>query len=412
MVEGDACAVARRAAERLGGDGGRPRPLRHGHGALERRRPSTSRDRAHGDLRRGRARCPTCGPARRIEEDLARRDFTVNAIALRLADGALTEWPGAREDLARGRAAGAARALVRGRPDAAAAPGPLRRAARVRARSGTRTRSPPAADGATTVIGRPAGLRAAAAAARAPARGAAGARAPRPRPRGAAARRFARRRRRWSTARARRCARRTPAPTSPRSPPRLRRARGPLPRGARPARVRRRPTRPWSSSGRAARRRLGPALDATARRRRRCGALLRREPPEAVAVAGALGPGPPEAARRWLADVRHRRLGDHRRRLRRRRPAGPRGRRRARGGAARRCSTGEAPGAAAQLAAGLAAVRALVGSVRRWTARRSSRRSAGRASTSPPSSPAPACCSPRATAASRPRPSTRSTSAG
>jgi tRNA nucleotidyltransferase (CCA-adding enzyme) len=35
-----------------------------------------------------------------LRADLARRDFTVNAIALRLADGELTEWPGALEDLA------------------------------------------------------------------------------------------------------------------------------------------------------------------------------------------------------------------------------------------------------------------------------------------------------------------------
>ena len=34
-----------------------------------------------------------------IEEDLARRDFSVNAIAVSVADGALTAWPGAREDL-------------------------------------------------------------------------------------------------------------------------------------------------------------------------------------------------------------------------------------------------------------------------------------------------------------------------
>ncbi len=34
-----------------------------------------------------------------LEEDLARRDFTVNAIAVSLADGSLTAWPGAREDL-------------------------------------------------------------------------------------------------------------------------------------------------------------------------------------------------------------------------------------------------------------------------------------------------------------------------
>jgi tRNA nucleotidyltransferase (CCA-adding enzyme) len=34
-----------------------------------------------------------------LGEDLARRDFTVNAIALHLADGELTAWPGARDDL-------------------------------------------------------------------------------------------------------------------------------------------------------------------------------------------------------------------------------------------------------------------------------------------------------------------------
>jgi tRNA nucleotidyltransferase (CCA-adding enzyme) len=37
-----------------------------------------------------------------VHEDLARRDFTVNAMALRLADGALVTWPGAVEDLDRG----------------------------------------------------------------------------------------------------------------------------------------------------------------------------------------------------------------------------------------------------------------------------------------------------------------------
>ena len=35
-----------------------------------------------------------------LEEDLARRDFSVNAIAVRLEGGVVTEWPGAREDLA------------------------------------------------------------------------------------------------------------------------------------------------------------------------------------------------------------------------------------------------------------------------------------------------------------------------
>jgi tRNA nucleotidyltransferase (CCA-adding enzyme) len=38
-----------------------------------------------------------------IEQDLARRDFTVNAIALDLATGALREFPGAQEDLRAGR---------------------------------------------------------------------------------------------------------------------------------------------------------------------------------------------------------------------------------------------------------------------------------------------------------------------
>jgi tRNA nucleotidyltransferase (CCA-adding enzyme) len=37
-----------------------------------------------------------------VAEDLARRDLTVNAIALRLADGLLTAWPGALDDLAAG----------------------------------------------------------------------------------------------------------------------------------------------------------------------------------------------------------------------------------------------------------------------------------------------------------------------
>jgi tRNA nucleotidyltransferase (CCA-adding enzyme) len=37
-----------------------------------------------------------------VEEDLARRDFSVNAIAVRIADGALLAWPGALEDLEAG----------------------------------------------------------------------------------------------------------------------------------------------------------------------------------------------------------------------------------------------------------------------------------------------------------------------
>jgi tRNA nucleotidyltransferase (CCA-adding enzyme) len=45
---------------------------------------------------------PDVTPAGRIEDDLPRRDVTVNAIALRLPDGALAEVPGARDDLAAG----------------------------------------------------------------------------------------------------------------------------------------------------------------------------------------------------------------------------------------------------------------------------------------------------------------------
>ncbi len=41
-------------------------------------------------------------PGASIEDDLRRRDFSVNAIALRVADGALVEHPGAREDLEAG----------------------------------------------------------------------------------------------------------------------------------------------------------------------------------------------------------------------------------------------------------------------------------------------------------------------
>lgn len=45
---------------------------------------------------------PRVHPGATLEEDLARRDFSVNAIAVRVADGELREWPGAREDLERG----------------------------------------------------------------------------------------------------------------------------------------------------------------------------------------------------------------------------------------------------------------------------------------------------------------------
>jgi tRNA nucleotidyltransferase (CCA-adding enzyme) len=100
VVEGDAAPVARRAAERLGGD------------VIVHERFGTATVRAEAatfDVVSARTETyaypgalPDVTPGASIEQDLARRDFTVNAIALRLAEGALIEWPGAREDLGAG----------------------------------------------------------------------------------------------------------------------------------------------------------------------------------------------------------------------------------------------------------------------------------------------------------------------
>jgi tRNA nucleotidyltransferase (CCA-adding enzyme) len=97
VVEGDALPVARRAAERLDGE-----VLVH-----ERFGTATVRG-AEGafDLAGARReRYPEPGALPVVElgaslgEDLARRDFTVNTLALRLADGELTGVDGARDDL-------------------------------------------------------------------------------------------------------------------------------------------------------------------------------------------------------------------------------------------------------------------------------------------------------------------------
>jgi len=94
VVEGDAVAVA----GRLGG-----RVVVH-------ERFGTATVRLDGlvfDLASSRAEAypePGALPVVRLgvalEEDLARRDFTVNAMAVALADGAVTAWPQARADLA------------------------------------------------------------------------------------------------------------------------------------------------------------------------------------------------------------------------------------------------------------------------------------------------------------------------
>jgi tRNA nucleotidyltransferase (CCA-adding enzyme) len=97
VVEGDAHAVARRAAERLGGevrvhDRFGTATVRGGGTAFDlaaARRETYGRPGALPDVRLGAS----------IEEDLARRDFTVNTLALRLGDGLLTGRPEARADL-------------------------------------------------------------------------------------------------------------------------------------------------------------------------------------------------------------------------------------------------------------------------------------------------------------------------
>ena len=97
VVVGDAIEVARALEERLGG---RVR-------AHERFRTATLElGEAHFDLASARReRYPRPGALPEVElgatlaEDLARRDFTVNAIAVACADGTVTAHPGALEDL-------------------------------------------------------------------------------------------------------------------------------------------------------------------------------------------------------------------------------------------------------------------------------------------------------------------------
>jgi tRNA nucleotidyltransferase (CCA-adding enzyme) len=97
VVEGDAVSVARRAAERVGG-----RVTVH-----DRFGTATVKTDAYvfdlAGARRERyahpGALPTVELGATIAEDLARRDFSVNAIAVSLASGDITEWPGARADL-------------------------------------------------------------------------------------------------------------------------------------------------------------------------------------------------------------------------------------------------------------------------------------------------------------------------
>ena len=100
VVEGDALPVARRAADRLGGT------------MVEHPRFGTATVRVGDvvfDLAGARAEryewpgaLPEVTLGATLADDLARRDFTVNAIALRLADGELTHPPEALHDLGDG----------------------------------------------------------------------------------------------------------------------------------------------------------------------------------------------------------------------------------------------------------------------------------------------------------------------
>lgn len=89
VVEGDAVALARRlggpvtAHERFG------TATVGGVDLASARRETYSRPGALPDVELGVS----------IDDDLARRDFTVNAIAVRLADAEVRAWPGALEDL-------------------------------------------------------------------------------------------------------------------------------------------------------------------------------------------------------------------------------------------------------------------------------------------------------------------------
>ncbi|RKQ87670.1 poly(A) polymerase-like protein [Solirubrobacter pauli] len=96
VVEGDAIAVARRAAERLGGaltvhERFGTATIRTGSGSFDLTSARTETYAHPGAL-------PTVTLGASIEQDLARRDFTINAIA-RALDGREVAFPGALDDL-------------------------------------------------------------------------------------------------------------------------------------------------------------------------------------------------------------------------------------------------------------------------------------------------------------------------
>jgi tRNA nucleotidyltransferase (CCA-adding enzyme) len=97
VVEGDALPVARRAAERL--DGEVLVHERFGTATVQGAEGAFDLAGARRESYPQPGALPVVELGASLEDDLARRDFTVNTLALRLADGELRSAPGATEDL-------------------------------------------------------------------------------------------------------------------------------------------------------------------------------------------------------------------------------------------------------------------------------------------------------------------------
>ena len=97
VVEGDALAVARRAADRLGGE--MVAHERFGTATVRGAEGAFDLAGARREIYPQPGALPVVELGATLAEDLARRDFSVNTLALRLADGELAGVPGAREDL-------------------------------------------------------------------------------------------------------------------------------------------------------------------------------------------------------------------------------------------------------------------------------------------------------------------------
>ena len=97
VVEGDALAVARRAADRLGGE--MVAHERFGTATVRGAEGAFDLAGARREIYPQPGALPVVELGATLTEDLARRDFSVNTLALRLADGELAGVPGARADL-------------------------------------------------------------------------------------------------------------------------------------------------------------------------------------------------------------------------------------------------------------------------------------------------------------------------